>query len=207
MLDHQKFEKLKLNDKAAPSKPVRRRQRQTLSCLPCRRLKVKCDRGHPCRHCVWSDRAASCHYAPFPTAQSSNGVTSSDEDQSGKSSQSPLAPIDKSKPALILPKTESDVSVFSVSSPATTTTSSKSEESTKSVYDPYNSWNSKFRGSTHWLTVSREVYIHPSISDSLYLRLIDSIWTQVYGNESTPSSPGKCVPKDHKQSPSLHIPL
>lgn len=182
MLDHQKFEKLKLNDKAAPSKPVRRRQRQTLSCLPCRRLKVKCDRGHPCRHCVWSDRAASCHYAPFPAAQSSNGVTSSDEDQSGKSSQSSLAPTDKSKPALILPKTEPDVSVFSVSSPATTTTttSSKSEESAKSVHDPYNSWNSKFRGSTHWLTVSRQVYIHPSLFDSLFLPLIDSIWTQVY---------------------------
>lgn len=157
MLDHQKFEKLKLNDKAAPSKPIRRRQRQTLSCLPCRRLKVKCDRGHPCRHCVWSDRAASCHYAPFPTTQS-NGVTSSDEDQSGKSSQSPLAPTDKLKPALILPKTESVASGFSGSSPATTTTSSKSEEPLKSsVYDPYNSWNSKFRGSTHWVTVSRQV--------------------------------------------------
>lgn len=179
MLDHQKFEKLKLNDKAAPSKPVRRRQRQTLSCVPCRRLKVKCDRGHPCRHCVWSDRAASCQYAPFPTVQST-GVTSSDEDQGGKSSQSPQAPIDKSKPALLLPKTESDISV-SVSSPATTTTSSKSEESIRSVYDPYNSWNSKFRGSTHWLTVSRQVlYIYPSKLVYCANICIDSIWTQVY---------------------------
>lgn len=153
MLDHQKFEKLKLNDKPTSSKPVRRRQRQTLSCLPCRRLKVKCDRGHPCRHCVWSDRAASCQYAPFPVAQS-NGVASSDEDQTGKSSQSTQAPIDRAKPALLLPKTESDISM---SSPAATTTSSRSEESIKSIYHPYNSWNSKFRGSTHWLTVSRQV--------------------------------------------------
>lgn len=167
MLDHQKFEKLKLNDKPATSKPVRRRQRQTLSCLPCRRLKVKCDRSHPCRHCVWSDRAASCHYAPFPAAQP-NGVTSSDEDQTGKSSESPQVPVDKTKPALLLPKTETDLSVFSASSPATTTTSSKSEESIKSVHDPYNSWNSKFRGSTHWLTVSRQVpYTYPSNFDSL----------------------------------------
>lgn len=185
MLDHQKFEKLKLNDKAAPSKPVRRRQRQTLSCLPCRRLKVKCDRGHPCRHCVWSDRAASCRYAPFPTAQS-NGVTSSDEDQSSKSSQSPLAPIDKFKPALLLPKTEPDVTIFSVSSPATTTTSSKSEEFTKSsVYDPYNSWNSKFRGSTHWLTVSRQVlYILPTY----FVRYINYVQIQ-YGHKSMEVNP------------------
>ena len=155
MLDQQNFKELSLNDKAAHSKPVRRRQRQTLSCLPCRRLKVKCDRGHPCRHCVWSDRAANCQYAPFPAVQQ-NSVTSSDEDKNGKSNKSSLAAVGKSKPALILPKTEPDYSVFSVSSPATTTTS-KSDESSKAAADPYNSWSSKFRGSTHWVAVSRQV--------------------------------------------------
>ncbi|EED12390.1 C6 transcription factor, putative [Talaromyces stipitatus ATCC 10500] len=179
MLDHQKFEKLKLNDKAVFSKPVRRRQRQTLSCLPCRRLKVKCDRGHPCRHCVWSDRAASCQYAPFPTAQA-NSINSSDEDQTGKSSLSPQAPIDRAKPALLLPKTEPDL--FD-SSPAATTSSSKSEESVKSIYDPYNSWNSKFRGSTHWLTVSRQIqYGHKSMSGNPLYDVLEDVFNKITNN-------------------------
>lgn len=36
----------------APPRPVRRRQRAALTCLECRRRKVKCDRKHPCRQCV-----------------------------------------------------------------------------------------------------------------------------------------------------------
>ncbi|KAF6825589.1 hypothetical protein CPLU01_10167 [Colletotrichum plurivorum] len=32
--------------------PIRRRRRPALSCLECRRRKIKCDRNEPCAHCV-----------------------------------------------------------------------------------------------------------------------------------------------------------
>jgi Fungal Zn(2)-Cys(6) binuclear cluster domain len=140
------------------SKPVRRRQRQTLSCLPCRRLKVKCDRGHPCRHCVWSDRAASCQYTAFPrTKTPSSGVASSDEDQASVTCVSSQAPPNRSQPTVLLPKVKLENSVSSSESP--TTTSSRTEEPAK-ITDPgtgESGWRSKFRGSTHWLSVSEQV--------------------------------------------------
>ncbi|MCJ1306500.1 hypothetical protein MMC25_000143 [Agyrium rufum] len=44
-----------------PAKPkVQRRPRPTLSCLDCRRKKLKCDRLQPCQQCVKIGRAASC---------------------------------------------------------------------------------------------------------------------------------------------------
>lgn len=33
-------------------RPTRRRRRPALSCLECRRRKIKCDRSDPCRHCA-----------------------------------------------------------------------------------------------------------------------------------------------------------
>lgn len=159
MIDHQKFEKLRLNDKSALSKPVRRRQRQTVSCLPCRRLKVKCDRGHPCRHCVWSDRAASCQYAAFPTA-ALNVVTSSDDDKSTIASNSSQTPPDILQQPFLLPKIEPESFMSSSSASPATTASSKSDGTPKPAFDRYNSWNSKFRGSTNWVAVSRQVSIY-----------------------------------------------
>lgn len=34
---------------------LRRRRRPALSCLECRRRKIKCDRNDPCRHCIAAD--------------------------------------------------------------------------------------------------------------------------------------------------------
>lgn len=39
-------------DKDARLDDHRRRRRPALSCIECRRRKVKCDRQHPCAHCV-----------------------------------------------------------------------------------------------------------------------------------------------------------
>lgn len=122
-------------------KEVRRRQRQTLSCLPCRRLKVKCDRNHPCGHCVWSERASSCHYAAFPKTTPANVVTTAQ-------STEPTKPN-----VLLLPKAES----------ASSATSSNGESPKAFIqnYNPHDIWNSKFRGPTHWLAVRRQVFKYP----------------------------------------------
>jgi Fungal Zn(2)-Cys(6) binuclear cluster domain len=41
--------------------PPRRRRRPALSCVPCRRRKIKCDRTIPCNHCMQSKNAV-CSY-------------------------------------------------------------------------------------------------------------------------------------------------
>lgn len=42
--------------------PTRRRRRPPLSCLVCRRRKLKCDRSLPCAQCVKSKSVDSCTY-------------------------------------------------------------------------------------------------------------------------------------------------
>ena len=43
------------------SVPPRKRRRPALSCIECRRRKIKCDRNMPCNHCTQSKNAA-CSY-------------------------------------------------------------------------------------------------------------------------------------------------
>ncbi|KAI1106382.1 hypothetical protein F4804DRAFT_41599 [Jackrogersella minutella] len=51
--------------------PNRRRDKPQLSCTPCRRRKVKCDRGTPCRTCSVRGMAMSCTY-PDAVSRSSD---------------------------------------------------------------------------------------------------------------------------------------
>lgn len=41
-------------------KPKRKRRRQALSCMPCKRRKIRCDRLHPCTPCVKRNDQSSC---------------------------------------------------------------------------------------------------------------------------------------------------
>lgn len=51
------------NEQASRSDLKRKRERHVLSCLDCRRRKVKCDRGFPvCSRCEKSGNSASCTY-------------------------------------------------------------------------------------------------------------------------------------------------
>ena len=52
----------------------RKRKRDVLSCLDCRRRKLKCDRGYPsCIRCQKGGNASSCTYASFPGESNGNG--------------------------------------------------------------------------------------------------------------------------------------
>ncbi|KAF1991251.1 hypothetical protein K402DRAFT_369206 [Aulographum hederae CBS 113979] len=54
------------------SAPPRRRRRNILSCLECRKRKQKCDRGHPCLQCVARGTDSTCSYdVRLPAANSS----------------------------------------------------------------------------------------------------------------------------------------
>ncbi len=54
-------------DAAEPAKQPRRRQRPGLSCLECRRRKVKCNQAKPCDQCT-KGRRPECSYGPRSNA-------------------------------------------------------------------------------------------------------------------------------------------
>ncbi|KAI9645554.1 hypothetical protein NHQ30_006296 [Ciborinia camelliae] len=51
-----------------PSQP-RKRRRPALSCIQCRRRKIKCDRNMPCGQCI-SSKTSACQYSSDPAPQS-----------------------------------------------------------------------------------------------------------------------------------------
>lgn len=53
------------------AKEVIPRQRQTLSCIQCKALKVSCDRRLPCSRCKWRGKEEACSYVPYPSARNS----------------------------------------------------------------------------------------------------------------------------------------
>lgn len=53
--------------------PAPKRRRPALSCVPCRRRKVKCDRQEPCGPCSRVGNPNACHYySPHPLATSTS---------------------------------------------------------------------------------------------------------------------------------------
>ncbi|KAH8693972.1 fungal-specific transcription factor domain-containing protein [Talaromyces proteolyticus] len=171
-------------DKNSPPKEARRRQRQTLSCLPCRRLKVKCDRNYPCGHCIWSERASSCRYAAFP------GTSETSAERASTGQLPPTPTYTTKQMSYILPKSEPGPST-----PSTNTDSLKSEEDYASFYNPHAVWTSKFRGPTHWLAVGRQLResmggfetVHKA-QDSLVNGMADRI-TRVSSSVLSPNYP------------------
>ncbi len=53
-----------------------RRPQPIISCLTCKRMKLKCDRHLPCERCVKNGRASTCAFAPGqkPSADSTNNA-------------------------------------------------------------------------------------------------------------------------------------
>jgi hypothetical protein len=58
-----------------PSKQRRTPQRRTLSCLPCREFKVKCNRQIPCDSCIRYGRERQCQTHPSPACLETTTLT------------------------------------------------------------------------------------------------------------------------------------
>ena len=52
---------------------VNKRSRPVISCLECRRKKLKCDRTQPCRQCIKVARPSRCQYQPGQDPESNVG--------------------------------------------------------------------------------------------------------------------------------------
>lgn len=57
---------------------VSKRNRQPLSCAPCRLKKLRCDRGHPCETCIKKGDTASCTYGKSPLMTSRSDALNND---------------------------------------------------------------------------------------------------------------------------------
>ena len=55
--------------------PARKRRRPALSCIECRRRKIKCDRNMPCNHCIQSKNAVCSYKDLHPSAHSRTART------------------------------------------------------------------------------------------------------------------------------------
>ena len=51
---------------AEPTHTIRKRRRPALSCVECRRRKIKCDRNSPCNHCKQSKKAVCIYKEDHP---------------------------------------------------------------------------------------------------------------------------------------------
>ncbi|TGO21656.1 hypothetical protein BPAE_0207g00110 [Botrytis paeoniae] len=60
--------KMEGNPPTPPTQP-RKRRRPALSCIQCRRRKIKCDRNMPCGQCI-SSKTSACQYSSDPAPQS-----------------------------------------------------------------------------------------------------------------------------------------
>lgn len=77
-----------MDDNIAPYNP-RSRPRPTLSCLVCRRKKLRCDRSHPCDQCVRSHRPDECSYAAQGSSSASPITNETTWTRTASSGESP----------------------------------------------------------------------------------------------------------------------
>lgn len=69
-----KNEKVRLSAESSPPTARKRRRRTVVTCMPCRLLKVSCDRKAPCSRCVWRGKVAQCTYCEFPRKTTPNEI-------------------------------------------------------------------------------------------------------------------------------------
>ncbi|BEJ02764.1 hypothetical protein CcaverHIS631_0705590 [Cutaneotrichosporon cavernicola] len=66
-------------------KHIKKRKRPTLSCLPCKHRKTKCDKAQPCSTCVQRKEGEACHYDDGSTPPPTQTFVTQDEFQAFKS--------------------------------------------------------------------------------------------------------------------------
>lgn len=67
-----------------------RRVQPVVSCLTCKRMKLKCDRRLPCERCCHNGRAGTCAYAPGQEPPAINTNTTANKRQCREATSSPL---------------------------------------------------------------------------------------------------------------------
>ena len=127
---------------------VSKRNRQPLSCLPCRQRKLKCDRAHPCETCVKRNDESSCTYSKVSN-------TGKNDPASRAKAQDRLRQLEQ----LVMQMVDSNVtpSRDSGSRPMSTPKSLTSDGTPRDGRLEHDISGSKYVGSTHWSAVLENI--------------------------------------------------
>lgn len=131
---------------------VSKRNRQPVSCAPCRVRKLKCDRGHPCETCIKRGDPTSCCYgksAPASTKPEGNGTNSKGKAQERLRHLEHLIlqMVDQSAPSS--QQTVANSAAPSLENPV----DSDSGELGAAGHLQFGSSETRYVGSTHWSAI------------------------------------------------------
>ncbi|KAK5452894.1 hypothetical protein LTS15_007042 [Exophiala xenobiotica] len=150
---------------------VSKRNRQPLSCAPCRVKKLRCDRGHPCETCIKKGDTASCTYGKSPLMPSkpddslnNNAAATSNR---GKA-QERLRHLEQ----LVMRLVDNDMTGTSIDAPKSsdnddddddfttvheTTGTNTTASIAKEGQMQHGSIESRYAGSTHWSAILQNI--------------------------------------------------
>ncbi|KIW63072.1 hypothetical protein PV04_09950 [Phialophora macrospora] len=142
------------SQQAGADPKLRRRNRQPLSCGPCRLKKLKCDRGHPCETCVKRGNEAQCTYGKVSSAKALDAAAKSAkrgraQERLGRLEQLVMQMVDTSNGAH--PSHESDDGAGDRDSTPVSTGIANDG------HLQYGSVESRYVGSTHWSAILENI--------------------------------------------------
>ncbi|KAK5217296.1 hypothetical protein LTR72_009863 [Exophiala xenobiotica] len=150
---------------------VSKRNRQPLSCAPCRVKKLRCDRGHPCETCVKKGDTASCTYgkSPLMPSKPDDSLNNNAGDTSNRNkAQERLRHLEQ----LVMRMVDNDMTGTSIDAPKssdndeddddfTTVPETTDTNTTASIAKEgqlqHGSIESRYAGSTHWSAILQNI--------------------------------------------------
>ena len=146
---------------AGGANKVTKRNRQPLSCAPCRFKKLKCDRGHPCETCVKRGDAVNCTYGkvpiPKPFEPTSDASVPSNRGRAQERlrhlEQLVMQMVDTSNGVKSPPESSREGTDSSIEKPGIGTATSIAKEG----HLQYGSSEARYVGSTHWSAIMENI--------------------------------------------------
>ncbi|EXJ93043.1 hypothetical protein A1O3_01599 [Capronia epimyces CBS 606.96] len=145
---------------------ISKRNRQPLSCGPCRLKKLKCDRGHPCETCIKKGDQRSCTYGKAaPAAATARPEAGSASVSSRGKAQERLQHLEQ----LVMRMVDGSASASASASTGSSATSSSQADTAATDADPGSSSmakeghlhvgpsESRYVGSTHWSAILEDI--------------------------------------------------
>ncbi|KAK7887954.1 hypothetical protein LTR67_009348 [Exophiala xenobiotica] len=152
---------------------ISKRNRQPLSCAPCRMKKLRCDRGHPCETCVKKGDTASCTYgkSPLMPSKPDDFLNNNAADTSNRNkAQERLRHLEQ----LVMRMVDNDMTGTSIDAPKSsdndnddddddfsavpeTTDTNTTASIAKEGQMQHGSIESRYAGSTHWSAILQNI--------------------------------------------------
>lgn len=138
---------------------IRKRRRKVLSCVPCHRQKIKCNRHQPCSRCIAGHRETECIYdcSPPPPPLSAPLVSPFSQGAVASSESTSSLPLSESVTLLserLRPQTPEDIITGPLGSFSVHETR---EDAATYTFTIYRKGRARFCGWTHWAQLFYQV--------------------------------------------------